>query len=181
VKYRQKVLLYLVDALNDEGKKITKTFLDKLLIVAAKETALNEKPFYNFYPHHFGPFSDSYYADFEQLNRNGYLRGFDVTPIGVVVVKTVRKKDKAIGEDLSKRFKNQQQVVDYVYAQYPEYTVKSQLPHATPYNAGPGIFSIGYQGKDSDAFLDVLIQNQIQEVVDVRANPLVNPLSKTLN
>lgn len=171
MKYRQKALLYLTDSLQREGKSPTKTFLVKLLFVAAKETPLNEKPFYSFYPHLYGPFSDAYYSDFTELCKHGYLDGFQLTEKGIGAAQGVRKKDKQTLDQLSGRFDGEKGIVKYVYERYPDYAARSRLPHATLPKAEPGIFSIGYQGKDSDAFLDVLIRNQIEEVVDVRANP----------
>lgn len=171
MKYRQKALLYLTDSLRRQGKRPGKTFLDKLLFVAAKETSLPDKPFYGFYPHHYGPFSDAYYSDLTDLSRQGYLSGFRVTEKGLDAAKDVRKKDKHALDQLSARFDDETGIVRYVYERYPDYAARSRLPHVALPKAEPGIFSIGYQGKDSDAFLDVLIRNQIEEVVDVRANP----------
>ncbi|MBI2142111.1 DUF488 domain-containing protein [Candidatus Woesearchaeota archaeon] len=60
----------------------------------------------------------------------------------------------------------------YVYSKYAQYTIKSELvkkDRNTAHRAG--FNTIGYEGKDIDAFLDVLIQNNINMVVDVRNNP----------
>lgn len=171
MKYRQKALLYLVEVLQERSRKPTKTLLDKLLFVAAKETSLREKPFYNFYPYRFGPFSSAFYADLTQLESNGDLRGLHVTPKGVHAAGGLRKKDQHAIQELAARFQTAKEVIDYVYANYTEYAVRSELIAHPLEPVEPGIFSIGYQGKDLDSFLDALIQNNIQEVVDVRANP----------
>ncbi|MFH1285638.1 MAG: DUF488 domain-containing protein, partial [Candidatus Micrarchaeota archaeon] len=54
---------------------------------------------------------------------------------------------------------------------YPEYTTKSALKHSENKQLAPAVFSIGYEKKDIDLFLDYLIQNRIDILVDVRANP----------
>jgi uncharacterized protein (DUF488 family) len=62
-------------------------------------------------------------------------------------------------------------VKEYVYGHYPRYTVRSKLVEKPKEKGLPGLYTIGYEGKDIDLFLDSLIQNGIEEVIDVRANP----------
>jgi uncharacterized protein (DUF488 family) len=72
--------------------------------------------------------------------------------------------------DLVNRFDGKD-VVDYVYDHYPAYTVNSRLLTKVKKKEPAGLYTIGYEGKDIDLFLDMLIQNRIDTVIDVRANP----------
>ena len=88
--------------------------------------------------------------------------------------KTASKVNIHIQEKIEKtaeRFSTDSQIKDYVYDNYPDYTVKSQTPRKGINNVAPGIYTIGYEGKDIDLFLDILIRNNIQILVDVRKNP----------
>ncbi|MCX6767247.1 MAG: DUF488 family protein, partial [Candidatus Micrarchaeota archaeon] len=169
---RQKVLLRLVSSLKACGKAVTKTFLDKLLFVIAKEGGLGGAvKFYNFFPHKYGPFSNNFYADLARLQSDGLLDGnLKLTGAGERVAATVTARVEEAVEGVAGRFRSADQAVKYVYAAYPEYTVKSKLKQYTGERGAPGIFSIGYEGKDIDSFLDALVRNGIEVVVDVRAN-----------
>jgi len=169
---RQKVLLRLVSALEASGKAVTKTFLDKLLFVIAKEGGLGGAvKFYNFFPYKFGPFSNNFYADLARLQSDGLLDcNLKLAGAGERVAANVPARVAEAVEGVTGRFRSANQTVKYVYAAYPEYTVKSELKQHIEERKEPGIFSIGYEGKDIDSFLDALVRNGIEAVVDVRAN-----------
>ena len=69
------------------------------------------------------------------------------------------------------RFHNQKQLVNYVYERYPAFTIKSELKPKTSQRANAAIFTIGYEGRDIDAFLNILVQNEVCVLIDVRHNP----------
>ena len=169
---RQRILLYLILALKNQNKHITKTFLDKLLFLLKKEYAIGELiKFYNFYPYRYGPFSSQFYLDLNDAKSRGFLDDeFNLSENGIQVAKTVSDSEQEMIEDLIKRF-NSNNIRNYVYQKYPEYAIKSLLKSEEMETKAPGIFSIGYEQKDIDAFLDILIQNKIEVLVDVRANP----------
>ena len=180
---REKLLLYLILVLQKQGKLVTKTFLDKLLFLARKESNVCELvKFYNFYPHKYGPFSNNFYRDFADLESRGLLDGdFQLSDKGIALAETVGKAEKEVMVGVASRFSDTQSVVNYVYTTYPEYTVKSELSAAKKEFKGAGVFSIGYEGKDIDSFLDALIQNGVEVLVDVRANPFSMNFSFTKN
>jgi len=170
---RQKVLLRLVRELEEKGKYPSKTYLDKLLFVLQTEYPIGEKvKFYHFYPHLYGPFSNLFYLDLAGLKSKGYLnekhellREADKIALGI---------DKNVAEMIKnavERFGSEKSVVEYVYGKYPKYTSKSRLKNTPKQMSKPGIFSIGYEKKDIDLFLDLLIQNEVEMLVDVRRNP----------
>jgi uncharacterized protein (DUF488 family) len=66
---------------------------------------------------------------------------------------------------------NDKTLLDYIYGKYPEYTIFSLYQRIMDYSKNSaGIVTIGYEGKTIDKFLDELIINKIDVVVDVRKN-----------
>ncbi len=165
---RQKVLLSVICSLKNAGKPITKRYIDKVLFLLKKEYSIDDiVKFYNFYPHHFGPFSNNYYIDLSYLESRGFIDD-----------KLAPREDIATDStfdgnitDIISRFPDYNGIIEYVYGKYPEYAVKSVLKQNNAESHPPKIFSIGYEKKDIDSFLDLLIRNGIEMVVDVRANP----------
>ncbi|VVB65701.1 Uncharacterised protein [Candidatus Gugararchaeum adminiculabundum] len=171
---RQKVLLYLMFALNRRGKKITKTYLDKLLFVLRKETNIGDfVKFYNFFPYNYGPFSNQFYFDLADLYSHAYLADeFEVKLPAKEVEDFLNAEEKQLANKIIEKYGDYStdQIKDYVYSTYPEYAQKSLLKAQKEQEGKPGIFSIGYEKKDIDLFLDLLVQNGIDTLVDVRAN-----------
>jgi uncharacterized protein (DUF488 family) len=72
--------------------------------------------------------------------------------------------------------------MEYVYRKFPDYTIRSKLlPCQDVKKFDPGLFTIGYEGRDIDFFLNVLIQNAIDVLVDVRKNPFSMKFDFTKN
>ncbi|MDE1859750.1 MAG: DUF488 family protein [Candidatus Micrarchaeota archaeon] len=176
---RQKVLLYAVLQLEKHNIPISKTYLDKFLFILSKESKINEcVKFYSFYPNHYGPFSNQFYLDIADLQSGGLINDklhlTSEEPMGwEISKKAMRIVDYAIEGFLGKN------LIDYVYGKYPEYIVRSRLMKHTAVKEEPGIFSIGYEGHNIDSFLDILIQNRIDAVADLRYNPFSMNLAFT--
>ncbi|MBI4360795.1 DUF488 family protein [Candidatus Micrarchaeota archaeon] len=172
MRKRQKTLLHLVYTLQKQGKKVTKTVLVKLLFIIGKETEIGQKiRFYSFYPHKFGPFSNNIYSDLTELQSLGLIReNSELSQKGQELAKNISSGEREAIEGIANRFKNQDDIIDYTYSKYPEYAVKSVLTAHLQHQPEPGMFSIGYEGNDIDSFLDALIQNQIDLLIDVRDN-----------
>ncbi len=169
---RQKVLLYLASRLKEQNRQISKTHLNKLLFVLCKESEMpNKVRFYNFYPYLYGPFSSQLYLDIADLQSRTYLdEKLNPKMNENEIVNLVGKKIAFMVDTVIERFLDDN-ILDYVYEKYPEYTVRSRLRSHEKIEKEPGLFSIGYEGHDIDSFLDVLIQNQIRLVADLRFNP----------
>lgn len=172
---RQKVLLYLILQLKQTGKEISKTYLNKLLFLLKKETDIDGiVKFYNFYPHKYGPFSNQYYFDIGDLQSHAYLgKEFELRTPANEDESFLSQDEKQVVEQIVTKYGDYttKRITDYVYATYPEYAGRSLLKTQTKQDYPAGIFSIGYEKKDIDSFLDLLIQNHIDVVIDVRANP----------
>lgn len=177
---RQKVLLYLILQLKKLDRKLPRTYLDKLLFLLKKETNIAEVVrFYNFYPHNYGPFSNQYYFDLGDLQSHAYLVE-DAQLHDIKLIKSTNEVEsflsqgeRQVVDQIVTKYGNYttNQIRDYVYATYPEYAERSLLKNQTKRDYPAGIFSIGYEKKDIDSFLDLLIQNHVDVVIDVRANP----------
>jgi len=169
---RQAVLIYVISLLQGSKQKIDKTYLDKLLFLIRKETEIDKRiKFYNFFPYKYGPFSNLFYFDLEYLKKEGYLKeGLELrSSVEIGLGSYERTIINGIVEKYGKY--GLREIRDYVYKNYPEYASKSLLRGKQKTEHKAGVFSIGYEGKDIDSFLDLIIQNHIDIVVDVRANP----------
>jgi len=169
----QKVLILLISALNRRKIPVSRTLLDKMLFLLKMEYGVEQYvKFYNFYPHKYGPFSNNFYADLAFLESKGFVK--DNYQIDDSAAEYVQKLDAKIYEAVdgivSREF-DKETIVDYVYEKYPAYTIRSRLIKQETTNTAPEIFSIGYEKKDIDSFLNLLIQNNVEVVVDVRRNP----------
>lgn len=184
INNKQKVLLCLIEEMQKRGIK-EKTFLEKALFLLKKEQNIDEIVkfysfypsdedivFYSFFPHKFGPFSAVSYDDLDKLRKDEFLtETLEIMPKGQKIISGLDKNITDKVKRVVNNFKSTQEIMSYIYKNYPEYTVKSELIEHTKKIIEPGIFTIGYEGLDIDAFLDIMIKNSIQIVVDVRFNP----------
>ncbi len=145
---------------------------DKLLFLLAKEHQFGSKiKFYSFYPYSFGPFSELFYYDLRKLDKDGYISNENLTNTGRAEAQNIDPMLAATMDQTASQFKTEKTLIDYVYSKYPDYTVNSKLVKKPNKKTSQAFFTIGYEGKDIDRFLDILIHNEIQIVIDVRNNP----------
>ncbi len=165
INKRERAVLFLIA----QCGKISKMRLVELMFLISQEREL-----YNFIPYEYGPFSFQLYRDLSHLENSGNIRMedefvyFNETPfpkpdyfLQVIITSHVLKF-----QDFT-----DMEIVDYIYSNFPEYTISSKLRPKNDWIAGQsGITTIGYEGKDIDQFFQVLIGNQITLLVDVRRN-----------
>lgn len=168
---RQRILLITIEALNKK-EIYSRRAIVKSLFLFKENNSINFS-FYNFFAYKQGPFSHLCFDDLRKLRDCGIIdneettltdngrRVFDQTDIGY--------KDEI--KCLLNEFSDEKQITDYVYANYPEYTIKSELITQTPIKHSVGFYTIGYEKKDIDQFLNLLISNNIDLLIDVRKNP----------
>lgn len=172
---RRKVLLNVIGELNKKGIESRRAIVKSLLLLKEEHNFGEEMPFYHFFAYKQGPFSHLCFYDLRQLKANRLINEGEtaLTQEGKAALNgTERKYDHhRIGNMLDK-FSNEKQITDYVYRRYPEYTVRSELIKQTPIEEPvAGFFTIGYEGKDIDQFLNILVQNKIGLLIDIRRNP----------
>lgn len=172
---RQKTLLLL---LASARRPVSKMELTKWAFILREEMpSQGGSAFYDFLPYKYGPFSFCLYREMDALIRDGYVEDGDswaATALADKPVQTLSKTVKRDGQRVVERFvkKPVNRVVDYVYATYPQFTVNSEKKLAKRPVASPGIYTAGYERLSVDAFLDRLIQNGVQRIIDVRNNPV---------
>jgi len=183
LQYKQRALLAVVDELSARGKS-SRLMIEKNLFLLKKEEALDEDmKFYNFFPYKYGPFSNMSYFDLNGLRLKGYLDEDEKKPRTTEKAKDVLTSlNPNVRQKIAKtaeRFESDNEIKSYVYGKYPEYTVKSENSKIKRTPSSPGIFTIGYEGRDIDSFLDSLIRCEVEVLVDVRRNPFSMNLSFT--
>ncbi|MHB1484474.1 MAG: DUF488 domain-containing protein [Saccharofermentanales bacterium] len=170
---RQRFLLALLRQMQDS---VTSTDLQKLVFLCTMKEKLE---FYEFIPYKFGSYSFQLAEDIEILQRNGYLS-------------TDRSRIKTIGDYTNKILypvatERGDNLIRKAYCEYPYYAINSEIASRL-FNVEEAeqfincrksyekkeqvLFTIGYEGKSIEAFMNTLIKNDIRLLCDVRKNPL---------
>lgn len=197
--YRRKLLLALIEGLN---RQVNKVDLQKYLFLVCQT---QDKPAYEFIPHRFGCYSFQVDADKRTLTKYGLIHDRDVwqlsgknrylhllnPPDREHVDKVVSEYGKLKGRKL----------IQQVYRAYPYYAINSEIRDdvlapseqravaaARPTPAAARVFTIGYEGKTLERYLNQLIEHQVKVLCDVRRNPVSmkfgfskNPLRRAVN
>ncbi|MCZ7381380.1 MAG: DUF488 family protein [Candidatus Methanoperedens sp.] len=174
--HKQRVLLNVVERLAEKGSSSKFMLVKTLFLLAIEENMGRLIKFYNFFPYRFGPFSNVCYTDLSILEREGYLleneKHLALTAKGEEAIKRTNLPISLKIKRVTSKFNSDRDIREYVYKNYTDYTIKSEIiPHAKTENTSTGIFTIGYEGKDIDSFLNTLIKNEIDLLIDVRKNP----------
>jgi len=168
------------------GGKLANIDLQKYLLLA---TDMQEKPLYEFTPYRYGCFSFTSYCDRRAMARDRLIKSLDERweiDAKNDYLMMLNEEDRSILESIKNNFGKLtgDKLIKYVYDNYPYYTIKSEIAnqflsdeeikknkekysHKTK-----AVFSIGYEGKSVEAFLNELIQNNVKILIDVRKNPI---------
>ncbi|MGE4494911.1 MAG: DUF488 family protein [Methanosarcina sp.] len=190
LNHKQRALLYTIDKLHERDLSSRFMIMKSLFLLAHVEKIDKLIKFYNFFPYSYGPFSNVCYTDISSLQKEGYIieqeKRFELTEKGKTFLTGMNPKVTLKIKRVAGKFDSDKEIMAYVYRTFPDYTVKSKLlcPQEETKQASsrePGLFTIGYDGRDIDLFLNVLIQNAIDVVVDVRKNPFSMKFDFTKN
>lgn len=173
---RQRFLLTFIRQLHS----VTSTDLQKLVFL---HTMTESSGFYEFIPYKFGSYSFQLAEDLNILQRDGYLSA-DSTSEST----RIKAVDEYPYEDsfriVTERGNN---LIRKAYREYPYYAINSEITgrlfHGNELERFKNekknytktdqvLFTIGYQGKSIEAFINTLIQNDIRLLCDVRKNPI---------
>src|SRR5208337_3842601 len=152
----ERAFLYLLS----QTKSLTKMTMVKLMFLASKERSL-----YDFVP----------YQYMRHLERDGYLTQTNDTV--TFVDRVFPHPDPYIQNGINSVVNHfgelpEKKLVRYVYRQYPEMTIFSKIEQRKEYYRNEtGIVTIGYEGRNIDKFLSILIDHKIGKLIDVRKNP----------
>lgn len=172
---RQKALLEIVRL---AGGEIDRMVLTKWAFVIRQEAeSRGGDAFYDFVPYQYGPFSFGLYQEMEKLVAQGYVqeRGSSAWALGTIPAPPV---ERSIQQDLAKvaaRFRrvSVENLLDYVYDKYPQFTVNSRRKQLAARPTAPlSVYTAGYEGKSIDAFLNGFIESGVVHLIDVRSNPI---------
>ena len=159
------------------------TELMKWLFLVRQETCLATEPsFYDFVPYKYGPFSFMVRRDLEELSRFRYLHGNGHT-LQDHLVDEVREAFDRLPErlrdavrDVLGRYSHlsQAKLVRSVYSRYPWFATRSELSDAPRRSARRkrAVYTAGYEGESIDRFLQKLLKAGIEQILDVRSNPV---------
>lgn len=183
--YRQKLLLALLQVF---GGRLPKIDLQKYLFLFTEKHQKDKS--YEFIPYNYGCFSFQSYADRKKLIDVGaikedaeYWELADETDYLSLIAAEDRKNLLPFKEKY-KDVKGRN-LVREVYRLYPYYAVNSEIStelmdrdelerikRAEPSQTDYGFFTIGYEGKSFENYLNRLVKNNVRVLCDVRKNAI---------
>ena len=181
--YRAKGMLILLEVF---GSRIGKIDFQKYLFLWTRE---QDEPIYDFVPYKYGCFSFQSYRDMEKLQELGYV---DETPQSWILKKKISKdlikeEDWKSLNEIKKQYKliKGRKLLKLIYSNYPYYAINSHVSQeiltAKEMRAvtsqksnekSKTLFTIGYEGHSIEAYMNLLIKQNIKILCDVRKNPL---------
>lgn len=182
--YRRKIILALLEIFDG---KLEKLRLQKLLFLFSQRQTKAE---YDFIPYKLGCFSYSASADLTTMVKKGLLEdiqtGLTKTD-KVSYTKTLRESDRKLLFEIKKLYGslNGNSLMKHTYTNYPYFAINSikaneilsvdelqKVTNARPKSEKTVLYTIGYEGVSLEEYLNKLIKNSVQVLVDVRKNPL---------
>ena len=183
--YKRKFLLAVIEAFDGSIESLK---FQKYLFLILK---IMDKKYYNFVPYHYGCFSFESYNDKRYLINAGYLKQDENKW-------TLNKKCDFLSEisildreyilDIKKQYKklSKSDLLNHIYSKNPYYAInsriilqaklnpkqKKQILNNRPRLQAKCLFTIGYEGRSIDDYMNILIKNNVQVLFDVRKNPI---------
>lgn len=182
--YRKKILLAIVELF---GNEISATDFQKILFLFSEKQTDRK---YDFVPYKYGCFSFQAMADKNSLIKEGYLvntRNWKTNIEHANFIHTIEETDRKILSKLKQQFGNlsTDELIRQVYLNYPYFAINSEIvsKHLNekeievvnrfkPTSTTERIFTIGYEGRSLENYLNTLIQQNVKILCDVRKNPL---------
>jgi uncharacterized protein (DUF488 family) len=176
--HRQRTLLYF---LHLAGGAASRLQITKWAFLLKNESASSGgDAFYEFVPYKLGPFSFCLYQEVAALTEQGLITSELDMPLKLT--EQGEREALCLAPDLRsdawrihKRYGalSGNALMDSVYPRYKRYTCLSNYKKLSERPTGDiAIYTIGYEGLSVDGFLDVLVQNGIRQLIDVRNNPI---------
>ena len=183
--YRKKFLLAVLEAFS--GSLDSLRFQKYLFLIMEKL----DKKHYSFVPYQYGCFSFESYNDKRSLINLGYLIEDNKKWIlngSNKFISEMKEEERehifSVKREYGSLSKNS--LLNQVYSKYPYYAVKSQIIQQAGLNFKEKkaiednrpkqkelcLFTIGYEGRNIDEYLNLLIKNNIKILCDVRKNPM---------
>ncbi len=186
--YRRKILLSILDVF---AGQLDKTKLQKLLFIY---TRWQEKKAFDFVPYKYGCYSFQANQDLKTLGKYGLVEENSVGSSKTWKKSsdedfsvTLKKEDKALLVKLKNTYlsSSREELLQYTYRNYPYFATKSEIAHKVLTKeeikkveaqkrsfTETKLFSIGYEGKSLENYLNQLIINDVKLLCDVRKNSM---------
>lgn len=173
---RQRLLLAMAQELNEP---VSATDFQKIMFLYMMRTGRND---YEFVPYRFGPYSFQLAQDFETLRRTGFLS--DVTH-RIKPIQHIPESEAVItgplpserGDDLKRRayracpyYTVNSEIIPRLFVDCPEEKEQLFLERERLKQNEKVLFTIGYEGRSIESFYNVLIENDVHVLCDVRKN-----------
>ncbi len=180
--YRQKILLALLEVF---GGRLKKTDLQKYLFLFTQEHQKNKS--YEFVPYKFGCFSFQSVADLKKLTDIGIIKAGEDWELADKngYSAHIANEDRENLFSFRDKYKNIKgnHLVHQVYHRYPYYAINSEIAEGLvnkkelniikqekPSQTDYAFFTIGYEGKSLENYLNRLIKKNVHLLCDVRKN-----------
>lgn len=178
---RRKALLGLIKYF---GGNLQRTDCQKLMFLFCQ---LNDEDYYDFFPYQYGAYSLTLDYDKRYLIDKGYLIDHDDFRLknlqGIQLNLFSQNEFQRLKDHIGNL--RGEDLVHRTYIDYPYYATKSNIAQkilsddeltnvieALPSDEKMCLFSIGYEGVSIDSYINKLLSNNIQMLIDVRANPI---------
>ena len=184
--YRRKLLLSILE--KTKTQKLGKISLQKVLFLISQKQA---KPCFDFVPYKYGCFSFQSNKDLEVLSHHYGLidnceKEWKLHSNKENYFDTLKEQDQRSINSIfeTSNIEDMSQLIKQVYDDYPYFTIHSEGTLTSIQarkrdeqkqqieKSEKKIFSIGYEGLSIDAYLNVLVQNNVKLLCDVRKNAL---------
>lgn len=184
--YRRKILLALIEAF---GGRMHPISLQKALFLLTREQDRANRA-YSFVPYKYGCFSFNASHDIAVLEKTGFLKSIDKDIALTGAVHYAAELDMFDSGrlnyiyDLYKDYKDDD-FIDYTYKNYPYYAINSEIAHKhlneeqmevvrqkdhRKTYTNHTLYTIGYEGRSLEEYLNVLLINGVRILCDVRKN-----------
>lgn len=182
--YRRKILLALIQSF---GGRVTNTDFQKYLFLLNR---LTSRVYYNFVPYKYGCFSFQSYSDKRALMKTNVLEDNDdawVVNDDIDYISYLSNPDRNALKIMKQSYSllKGDELIKYIYREYPYFATRSELvekllsseeiervnEHRNS-ERSLKLFTLGYENRDVDEFINVLLLNNIRLLCDVRKNPV---------
>jgi hypothetical protein len=176
--YRRKVLLYLIHVF---GGTIDKLRLQKMLFLLSQKRI---DPIYEFVPYHYGSYS---FILVEEKNNVRLTYNIDNGLDFFGNKSCIEFQDHLCISELLRQYhtKSRNELLGELYRKYPYYAINSRIldeildddaiqlvKQQRNDDHSHALYTIGYESRSLENYLNALIKNNIKVLIDVRNNPV---------
>lgn len=183
--FKRQILLLAM--LEDFGGALSNTEMQKYLFLL---TRFQDKRSYHFIPYKFGCFSFNSYSDKRKLIGKGILKDSDdwiLSKNQPCYYLLLSPADRSLVKRVTGSFGqlHGKELIRYVYLNYPYYSLNSeilgevlsrseiaQIKTCLPQKKNRSIYTIGYEGRSLEEYINCLIKEDIKILFDLRKNPI---------